>query len=52
MAPIRTVSYLLCPYIAKIDPSTQQWTRLIRFVAAETAQVHVGQPIDPNLDGM
>jgi hypothetical protein len=29
----------------------QQWTRLIRFVAAETAQVHIGQPVDPKLDG-
>lgn len=30
----------------------QQWTRLIRFVAVETAQVHVGEPIDGNLDSM
>lgn len=29
----------------------QQWTRLIRFVAAETSQVHIGQPIDSQLDG-
>jgi hypothetical protein len=28
----------------------QQWTRLIRFVAVETSQVHVGQPVDPQLD--
>ncbi|KAF7775807.1 hypothetical protein Agabi119p4_4200 [Agaricus bisporus var. burnettii] len=28
----------------------QQWTRLIRFVAAETRRVHIGQPVDPNLD--
>jgi hypothetical protein len=28
----------------------QQWTRLIRFVAAETSQVHIGQPVDPQLD--
>lgn len=28
----------------------QQWTRLIRFVAVETSQVHIGQPIDPKLD--
>ncbi|KAJ6532261.1 hypothetical protein DFH09DRAFT_1044220 [Mycena vulgaris] len=27
-----------------------QWTRLIRFIAAETAQVHIGQPIDATLD--
>ncbi|KAK2465966.1 hypothetical protein APHAL10511_001607 [Amanita phalloides] len=26
------------------------WTRLIRFVAVETSDVHIGQPIDPNLD--
>ena len=28
----------------------QQWTRLIRFVAVETSQVHIGQPVDPQLD--
>ncbi|XP_006456703.1 hypothetical protein AGABI2DRAFT_195714 [Agaricus bisporus var. bisporus H97] len=28
----------------------QQWTRLIRFVAAETRRVHIGQPVDPKLD--
>ncbi|KAH9077134.1 hypothetical protein EDB83DRAFT_2514822 [Lactarius deliciosus] len=27
-----------------------QWTRLIRFVAAETSKIHIGQPIDPQLD--
>ncbi|KAJ6587783.1 hypothetical protein B0H10DRAFT_2167963 [Mycena sp. CBHHK59/15] len=26
------------------------WTRLIRFVAAETSQVHIGQPVDATLD--
>jgi len=26
------------------------WTRLIRFVAAETSRIHIGQPIDPNVD--
>ncbi|KAF9226797.1 hypothetical protein BS17DRAFT_728647 [Gyrodon lividus] len=31
-------------------PIKTQWTRLIRFVAAETAQVHIGQPVDPKLD--
>ncbi|KAI0072983.1 fumarylacetoacetate hydrolase [Panus rudis PR-1116 ss-1] len=31
-------------------PIRTQWTRLIRFVAAETAQVHLGQPVDPKLD--
>ena len=25
---------------------------MIRFVAAETYQVHIGQPVDPVLDGM
>ncbi|KAF8735973.1 hypothetical protein AX14_001118 [Amanita brunnescens Koide BX004] len=27
-----------------------RWTRLIRFVAAETSRVHIGQPVDPNVD--
>jgi len=31
-------------------PIKTQWTRLIRFVAAETKRVHIGQPVDPNLD--
>ncbi|EAU84454.1 fumarylacetoacetate hydrolase [Coprinopsis cinerea okayama7 len=31
-------------------PIRTQWTRLIRFVAAETSRVHIGQPIDPHLD--
>ncbi|KAI0304049.1 hypothetical protein BC826DRAFT_981153 [Russula brevipes] len=31
-------------------PIRMQWTRLIRFVAAETSQVHIGQPVDPQLD--
>jgi hypothetical protein len=26
------------------------WTRLIRFIAKETSQVHLGQPIDTGLD--
>ncbi|KIJ57246.1 hypothetical protein M422DRAFT_73092 [Sphaerobolus stellatus SS14] len=26
------------------------WTRLIRFVAAETKQIHIGEPVDPKLD--
>jgi len=26
------------------------WSRLIRFVAAETSRVHIGQPIDANVD--
>ncbi|KAH7931179.1 hypothetical protein BV22DRAFT_4388 [Leucogyrophana mollusca] len=33
-----------------MSPIRTQWTRLIRFVAAETAQVHIGQPVDPKLD--
>ncbi|KIN99193.1 hypothetical protein M404DRAFT_1004870 [Pisolithus tinctorius Marx 270] len=33
-----------------MPPVRTQWTRLIRFVAAETAQVHIGQPVDPTLD--
>ncbi|KAJ7181586.1 hypothetical protein C8R43DRAFT_969572 [Mycena crocata] len=33
-----------------MSPIRTQWTRLIRFVAAETAQVHIGQPIDAALD--
>ncbi|OCH94559.1 fumarylacetoacetate hydrolase [Obba rivulosa] len=31
-------------------PIRTAWTRLIRFVAAETAQVHIGEPVDPKLD--
>lgn len=31
-------------------PITTQWTRLIRFVAAETSRVHIGEPVDKNLD--
>lgn len=31
-------------------PVKTQWTRLIRFVAAETSKIHIGQPIDPRLD--
>ncbi|KAG8218923.1 hypothetical protein J3R82DRAFT_4631 [Butyriboletus roseoflavus] len=31
-------------------PIQTQWTRLIRFVAVETSQVHNGQPVDPKLD--
>ncbi|KAJ7724734.1 hypothetical protein DFH07DRAFT_971129 [Mycena maculata] len=33
-----------------MSPIRTQWTRLIRFVAAETAQVHIGQPVDDALD--
>lgn len=28
----------------------KQWTRLIRFLAVETSQIHIGQPIDSSLD--
>ncbi|PCH40926.1 fumarylacetoacetate hydrolase [Wolfiporia cocos MD-104 SS10] len=31
-------------------PIRTQWTRLIRFVAVETGQVHLGEPVDPNQD--
>jgi len=33
-----------------MSPIRTQWSRLIRFVAAETAQVHIGEPIDTKLD--
>ncbi|KAF8138776.1 hypothetical protein EV363DRAFT_545326 [Boletus edulis] len=33
-----------------MSPIRTQWTRLIRFIAAETSQVHIGQPVDPKLD--
>ncbi|KAI6102290.1 hypothetical protein EV401DRAFT_2024721 [Pisolithus croceorrhizus] len=33
-----------------MSPIRTQWTRLIRFVAAETSQVHIGQPVDSTLD--
>lgn len=33
-----------------MGPVKTQWTRLIRFVAAETSQIHIGQPIDSQLD--
>lgn len=28
----------------------QAWTRLIRFVAAETSLIHIGEPVDRHLD--
>jgi len=31
-------------------PLRTQWNRLIRFVAVETSRVHIGQPVDPNID--
>ncbi|KAL1761192.1 hypothetical protein FB107DRAFT_255479 [Schizophyllum commune] len=31
-------------------PIKTTWTRLIRFVAAETARVHIGEPVDASLD--
>jgi hypothetical protein len=30
--------------------TSQSWTRLIRFLAYEDAQVHLGEPVDPDLD--
>jgi len=31
-------------------PIKTAWTRLIRFVAAETSMVHIGEPVDASLD--
>jgi len=28
----------------------QQWSRLIRFVAAETSEIHIGEPVDATID--
>ena len=52
MAPIRTVCSRRRPLSWSHSPRGrfQQWTRLIRFVAVETSQVHIGQPVDPQLD--
>ncbi|KAH9062661.1 hypothetical protein EDB87DRAFT_1605167 [Lactarius vividus] len=33
-----------------MTPVRTQWTRLIRFVAAETSKIHIGQPVDPQID--
>ncbi|ETW84023.1 hypothetical protein HETIRDRAFT_449610 [Heterobasidion irregulare TC 32-1] len=33
-----------------MSPIKTHWTRLIRFVAAETSQVHIGQPVEAALD--
>ncbi|KAJ7858059.1 fumarylacetoacetate hydrolase [Mycena olivaceomarginata] len=33
-----------------MSPIRTQWTRLFRFVTAETSQVHIGQPVDPSLE--
>ncbi|KAF9025871.1 hypothetical protein BDZ89DRAFT_1092525 [Hymenopellis radicata] len=33
-------------------PIRTQWTRLIRFVAAETSRVHIGEPVDAKLDAL
>ncbi|KAJ3998038.1 fumarylacetoacetate hydrolase [Lentinula boryana] len=33
-----------------MTPIRTQWTRLIRFVAVETSRVHIGEPVDPNID--
>lgn len=51
MAPIRTVRSPLGSLSHRGLWCQQQWTRLIRFVAVETGEVHLGQPIDPKLDG-
>ncbi|KDQ28432.1 hypothetical protein PLEOSDRAFT_1093612 [Pleurotus ostreatus PC15] len=31
-------------------PISTNWSRLIRFVAAETSRVHIGEPVDTTLD--
>ncbi|PAV20787.1 fumarylacetoacetate hydrolase [Pyrrhoderma noxium] len=31
-------------------PIQTSWSRLIRFVAVETAMVHIGEPVDANID--
>lgn len=28
------------------------WTRLIRFISKETGNIHLGEPLDPNIDGI
>lgn len=36
-----------------LSTMAQRWTRLIRFTAVETGgkKIHLGQPVDPNVDG-
>ncbi|THH16922.1 hypothetical protein EW146_g3793 [Bondarzewia mesenterica] len=33
-----------------MSPIRTNWTRLVRFVATETSQVHIGEPVSPTLD--
>ncbi|KZV64075.1 fumarylacetoacetate hydrolase [Peniophora sp. CONT] len=33
-----------------MSPIRTQWSRLIRFVAAETSEVHLGEPVDAAID--
>ncbi|PPQ67576.1 hypothetical protein CVT25_012070 [Psilocybe cyanescens] len=33
-----------------MSPIKTQWSRLIRFVAAETSRVHIGEPVNAGLD--
>ncbi|GFZ42985.1 hypothetical protein JCM24511_00703 [Saitozyma sp. JCM 24511] len=33
-----------------VPTATASWHRLIRFLAFEDAQVHLGEPVDPDLD--
>ncbi|KIY51630.1 fumarylacetoacetate hydrolase [Fistulina hepatica ATCC 64428] len=33
-----------------MTPIRTQWRRLIRFVAAETSRIHIGEPVDASLD--
>ena len=35
----------------ELNPPRQNWTRLVRFLAVETGRVHLGQPIERNVDG-
>ncbi|KAF5371120.1 hypothetical protein D9758_004109 [Tetrapyrgos nigripes] len=44
------LSHYTSKSLAAMAPIKTQWTRLIRFVAVETYNVHIGQPVDPELD--
>ncbi|KAI0034091.1 hypothetical protein K488DRAFT_77464 [Vararia minispora EC-137] len=33
-----------------MSPIRTQWSRLIRFVALETSEIHIGEPVDATLD--
>ena len=36
-------------HLSRLD--MQSWERLIRFVAAETNRIHIGQPVESQMDG-